>query len=59
MPCSRNVRSASASAADLPGMTGKTVIVTGASSGVGQAVARVLAGSGTYTYTWTYPTGCL
>ncbi|HEY4465319.1 MAG TPA: oxidoreductase [Streptosporangiaceae bacterium] len=31
---------------DLPGMTGKTVIVTGASSGIGQATARALAGAG-------------
>ena len=34
------------SAADIPGMTGKTVIVTGASSGIGQATARALAAAG-------------
>jgi NAD(P)-dependent dehydrogenase (short-subunit alcohol dehydrogenase family) len=33
-------------AADIPGMTGKTVIVTGASSGIGLATARALATSG-------------
>jgi NAD(P)-dependent dehydrogenase (short-subunit alcohol dehydrogenase family) len=33
-------------AADIPGMTGKTVIVTGASSGIGQATARALAAAG-------------
>jgi NAD(P)-dependent dehydrogenase (short-subunit alcohol dehydrogenase family) len=32
--------------ADIPDMTGKTVIVTGASSGVGQAAARALAAAG-------------
>jgi NAD(P)-dependent dehydrogenase (short-subunit alcohol dehydrogenase family) len=34
------------SVADIPDMTGKTVIVTGTSSGIGQAAARVLAGAG-------------
>jgi NAD(P)-dependent dehydrogenase (short-subunit alcohol dehydrogenase family) len=33
-------------AADIPGMAGKTVIVTGASSGIGEATARALAASG-------------
>jgi NAD(P)-dependent dehydrogenase (short-subunit alcohol dehydrogenase family) len=32
--------------ADIPSMTGKTVIVTGASSGIGLATARALAGVG-------------
>jgi NAD(P)-dependent dehydrogenase (short-subunit alcohol dehydrogenase family) len=32
--------------ADIPGMTGQTVIVTGASSGIGLATARTLAASG-------------
>jgi NAD(P)-dependent dehydrogenase (short-subunit alcohol dehydrogenase family) len=31
---------------DIPGLAGKTVIVTGASSGIGQAAARALAGAG-------------
>src|SRR5690242_17017941 len=34
------------SVADIPDMTGKTVIVTGASSGIGLATARALAGAG-------------
>jgi NAD(P)-dependent dehydrogenase (short-subunit alcohol dehydrogenase family) len=33
-------------AADIPGMAGKTAIVTGASSGIGEATARALAASG-------------
>jgi NAD(P)-dependent dehydrogenase (short-subunit alcohol dehydrogenase family) len=33
-------------ATDIPGMTGKTVIVTGASSGIGLATARALAAAG-------------
>jgi NAD(P)-dependent dehydrogenase (short-subunit alcohol dehydrogenase family) len=33
-------------AADIRGVTGKTVIVTGASSGIGQATARALAAAG-------------
>jgi len=32
--------------ADIPDLTGKTVIVTGANSGIGQASARALAGAG-------------
>jgi NAD(P)-dependent dehydrogenase (short-subunit alcohol dehydrogenase family) len=32
--------------ADIPDLTGKTVIVTGADSGIGQAAARALAGAG-------------
>ena len=35
-----------ATAADLPDMTGRTVVVTGASSGIGAATARALAGAG-------------
>jgi len=31
---------------DIPDMTGKTVVVTGASSGIGQATARALAAAG-------------
>jgi NAD(P)-dependent dehydrogenase (short-subunit alcohol dehydrogenase family) len=34
------------SVADIPDLTGKTVIVTGANSGVGLATARALAGAG-------------
>jgi NAD(P)-dependent dehydrogenase (short-subunit alcohol dehydrogenase family) len=34
------------SAASIPDMTGKTVIVTGANSGIGQATARALAAAG-------------
>ncbi|MEY9856453.1 NAD(P)-dependent dehydrogenase (short-subunit alcohol dehydrogenase family) [Catenulispora sp. GAS73] len=34
------------SAADLPDLTGKTAIVTGANSGIGLATARALAGAG-------------
>ncbi|GHO71210.1 putative short-chain dehydrogenase/reductase [Ktedonobacter sp. SOSP1-52] len=34
------------SVADIPDMTGKTVIVTGASSGIGLATAHALAGAG-------------
>jgi NAD(P)-dependent dehydrogenase (short-subunit alcohol dehydrogenase family) len=33
---------------DIPDMTGKTVIVTGANSGIGQAAARALAGAGAH-----------
>src|SRR5215475_8177646 len=33
-------------AADLPAMTGRTVVVTGASSGLGLITARALAGAG-------------
>ena len=33
-------------AADLPDMTGRTVVVTGASSGIGAATARALAAAG-------------
>ncbi len=32
--------------ADIPGMTGRTAIVTGASSGIGRATARALAAAG-------------
>ena len=34
------------SIADIPDMTGRTVIVTGANSGIGRATARALAGAG-------------
>jgi NAD(P)-dependent dehydrogenase (short-subunit alcohol dehydrogenase family) len=34
------------STTDLPDMTGRTVIVTGANSGIGRAAARALAGAG-------------
>ena len=34
------------SVADIPNMTGKTVIVTGANSGIGLATARALAAAG-------------
>ncbi len=34
------------SIADIPDMTGRTVIVTGANSGIGRAAARALAGAG-------------
>lgn len=33
-------------ASDLPRMSGRTVVITGASSGIGAAVARALAGAG-------------
>src|SRR5687768_9579581 len=33
-------------AADIPDLTGRTAIVTGASSGIGRAAARALAGAG-------------
>jgi NAD(P)-dependent dehydrogenase (short-subunit alcohol dehydrogenase family) len=35
-----------ASAQDLPDMTGRTVIITGANSGIGRAAARALSGAG-------------
>ena len=35
-------------AADIPSQEGKTIIVTGASSGIGEAAARELAGSGAH-----------
>jgi NAD(P)-dependent dehydrogenase (short-subunit alcohol dehydrogenase family) len=34
------------STADIPDMTGRSVVVTGASSGIGRATARALAGAG-------------
>jgi NAD(P)-dependent dehydrogenase (short-subunit alcohol dehydrogenase family) len=36
------------SPANLPGVDGKTVIVTGANSGIGEAAARALAGAGAH-----------
>jgi NAD(P)-dependent dehydrogenase (short-subunit alcohol dehydrogenase family) len=36
-------------AADIPSMTGQTVIVTGANSGIGRAAARSLAAAGAHT----------
>lgn len=34
------------SIADIPDMTGRNVIITGANSGIGRAAARALAGAG-------------
>lgn len=45
-PESRRDRASAGTGAELPDMTGRVVVVTGASSGIGAATARALAGAG-------------